>query len=63
MAACIACASVLLVGCSQGTAPEAERGQREDAQETSVISDMQATHTWNLINGTPESTPDTTPEP
>lgn len=53
----------LLVGCSTGSAPEAQRGQEKDAQKTSVISDMQATHTWDLINGTPDATPTETPQP
>lgn len=53
----------LLTGCSTGSAPEAHRAQEEDAQETSVISDMQATYTWELINSTPDATPTETPEP
>lgn len=55
--------TMLLVGCSTGSAPEAERGQQQDAKKDSVISDMQSTHTWDLINGTPESTPEETPQP
>ena len=51
----------LLVGCSTGNAPEAERGKQEDAKNESVIREMQATHTWEMINSTPESTPDQTP--
>ncbi len=54
---------VVLTGCSTGSAPEAERGKQQDAQQESIISNMQATHTWDLINGTPESTPDDTEEP
>lgn len=54
---------VLLAGCSTGNAPEAQRGQQQDAERESVITDMQATHTWDLINSTPDSTPDETPEP
>lgn len=53
----------LLVGCTTGSAPEAQQGKQEDAQRESVINDMQATHTWDLINGTPESTPEATEEP
>lgn len=53
----------LLAGCTTGSAPEAQQGKREDAQRESVISDMQATHTWDLINSTPESTPEPTEEP
>lgn len=56
-------AIMLLTGCSTGTAPEANRGKQEDSQRESVISDMQATHTWNIIYGTPESTPEATEEP
>ena len=54
---------VLLAGCSTGSAPEAEHGKKEDAQRESIISDMQATHTWDMINSTPESTPEATEEP
>ena len=54
---------VILAGCSTGSAPEANQGKHEDAQRESVISDMQATHTWDIINGTPESTPEETEEP
>lgn len=52
----------LLAGCSTGTSNEAERGKQEDSQHESVITDMQATHTWELINSTPDSTPEETPE-
>jgi hypothetical protein len=48
----------LLAGCSTGSAPEAQRGQQQDEQRESVISDMQATHTWELINSTPDETPE-----
>lgn len=54
--------SALLTGCSTGTSNEAEQGKKEDSQNESVIGDMQATHTWDMINGTPESTPENTPE-
>lgn len=57
----IALPLLLLAGCSTGSAPEAEQGKQEDARNESVISDMQATHTWNLINSTPESTPNENP--
>lgn len=56
-------AMFLVAGCSTGTAPEAERGKQQDSRNESVITDMQATHTWELINSTPESTPEETPEP
>lgn len=55
--------AMLLTGCSTGSAPEAHRAQESDAQETSVISNMQATYTWELINGSPEATPTETPTP
>lgn len=58
MLASILLSIALLVGCTTGSAPEAERGKQDDAQRESVISDMQATHTWDLINSTPESTPE-----
>lgn len=59
----LALSIVLLAGCSTGSAPEAQHGKQEDAQRESIISDMQATHTWDMINGTPESTPEATEEP
>ena len=54
-------ATLLLVGCSSGSAPEANRAQQQDTNRDSVISDMQATRTWEIINGTPESTPGAEP--
>lgn len=63
MATTIVIAALVLAGCSTGSAPEAARGQRTDAERTSVISDMQATHTWELLNGTPDATPTETPAP
>lgn len=54
-------AILLLVGCSSGSAPEANRGQQQDTNRDSVISDMQATRTWEIINGTPDSTPEAEP--
>ncbi len=54
-------AILLLVGCSTGSAPEATRGQQQDANRDSVISDMQATRTWEIIHGTPPSTPTAEP--
>ncbi len=61
--AIVALAVMLLAGCSSGSAPEANRGQDQDANRDSVISDMQATRTWDIINGTPDSTPEETPAP
>lgn len=54
-------ASSLLAGCSSGSAPEARQGQEADKQRTSVVTDMQATHTWEMINSTPEGTPASEP--
>lgn len=56
-------AILMLVACSSGNSNEAERAQDADAERTSVISDMQATRTWEIINSTPESTPEETPAP
>jgi hypothetical protein len=51
-----------LSGCAQGTSQDAERGKQLDAQETSVVSDLQATESARLLNpGTPASTPNTDP--
>lgn len=50
--------AVLLVGCADGLAPDSERGREADQQRDSVVTDLQATQTWNLIHGTPESTPE-----
>lgn len=47
----------VLAGCAEGTQRDAARGKAEDAERDSVLKDLQATETWNLINGTPESTP------
>jgi hypothetical protein len=50
-----------LAGCAEGTSRDAERGKARDAQRTSVISDMQATHSARiLLPGTP---PPSTPTP
>lgn len=56
-------AVMMLVACSTGTSNEANRGKQVDAERTSVISDMQATRTWEIMNSTPESTPEETPAP
>lgn len=48
--------AIIVSGCTTGSAPEAERAKQLDTQRSSVIDDMQATHTWELVNGTP--TPD-----
>lgn len=49
--------AAILSGCAEGTRTDAERGRMEDAERTSVVRDLQATETWNLVNGTPGSTP------
>lgn len=54
-------ASFLLAGCSSGSAPEARQGQEADKQRTSVVTEMQATHTWEMVNSTPEGTPASEP--
>ncbi len=51
--------STLLVGCSTGNSREAERGRERDAKRTSVVDNLQATKTANLVNSTPE--PEATP--
>ena len=50
--------ATLLVGCADGIASDAERGREADEKRDSVVTDLQATQTWNLIHGTPESTPE-----
>lgn len=51
-------AGVLLTGCADGQVQDAERGRDSDASRESVVTDLQATQTWNLVHGTPESTPE-----
>jgi hypothetical protein len=46
-----------LAGCADGLATDAERGRRDDESRDSIVTDLQATQTWNIIHGTPESTP------
>lgn len=52
--------AITLSGCADGLATDAERARDADATRESVVTDLQATQTWNLIHGTPEATP--TPE-
>lgn len=52
--------TLALAGCVTGTANDAERARQRDATQESVLTDLQATETWNVVNGTPQSTP--TPE-
>jgi hypothetical protein len=49
-----------LAGCADGLATDAQRGKQEDATRESIVTDLQATQTWNIVHGTPEATP--TPE-
>jgi hypothetical protein len=51
-------AATLLAGCADGRANDAERGREADGDRDSIVTDLQATQTWNLIHGTPESTPE-----
>ena len=46
-----------LTGCAEGTRSDASRGQAEDAKRDSIVSDMQATETYLLVNGTPAASP------
>jgi hypothetical protein len=41
-----------LSGCAGGTSREAARGREEDSSSESVVKDLQATETWNLVNAT-----------
>lgn len=52
----------VLIGCSRGTASDAERGRAIDAQQTSVVSDLQATESAKLLlESSPEASPTATP--
>lgn len=51
-------AASLLAGCADGLASDSQRGRQADERRDSVVTDLQATQTWNLIHGTPESTPE-----
>ncbi len=50
--------AVTVTGCADGLATDAERARQADATRESVVIDLQATQTWNLVHGTPESTPE-----
>ena len=56
--AAILLAATLLGGCADGRATDAQRGRQADQDRESIVTDMQATQTWNLVHGTPESTPE-----
>lgn len=49
--------TLTLAGCAEGTRRDAERGQQQDAERTSVVSDLQATRSADLIMSTPPATP------
>jgi Ni/Co efflux regulator RcnB len=58
----LAVLAATLAGCAEGTSRDAEQGKARDAQRTSVVSDMQATHSARvLLPGTPPL-PTQTPE-
>ncbi len=46
-----------LVGCAEGTSRDAERGQQEDAERTSVVDDLQASASADLVRRAAEGTP------
>ncbi len=50
--------ATLLAGCADGLASDSRRGREADENRDSVVTDLQATQTWNLSHGTPESTPE-----
>ena len=58
----IGAGSTILVSCAQGTSREAERGKERDAERTSVVDNLQATRTADLVDGTPDATPPSTPD-
>ena len=47
----------VLTGCASGTQQDSERGREKDASRDSVVKDLQATETWNVVHGTPPATP------
>lgn len=55
--AAMALAGGTLAACSGDSSRDAERGREADTQRESVVKDLQATQTWNLIHGTPPATP------
>ena len=59
-----AMATVLLVGCAEGTSQDAAQGKLEDSQRTSVVSDLQATESARVLEpGTPPPDATATTEP
>ena len=53
--------AAVLTGCAEGTRSDAERGQAEDAERDSVVSDMQATESYLRVNS-PAASPSPEPE-
>lgn len=53
---------LVLSGCAEGTASDAERGKAEDTMRTSVVTDLQATESAKLLKeSSPEATATTAP--
>ena len=50
-------AGSVLAACSGDSSREAERGRARDASQESIVKDLQATETWNVVHGSPEATP------
>lgn len=51
----------VLAACTESSSRDAARGKNRDASRESVVKELQATETWNLVNAT--STPEgSTPE-
>lgn len=42
----------VLTACGSDTSRDAARGREKDASRESVVKELQATETWNLVNGT-----------
>lgn len=51
-----------LTACAEGTVRDAKVGKERDASRESVVKNLQATETWNLVNGTPTPGPSTPEE-
>src|SRR5690606_26408409 len=54
--AAVVLVAVRVTGGVGGLATDAERAREADATRVSVVTELQATQTWNLVHGTPEST-------
>lgn len=48
---------LVLVGCAEGTSRDAERGRQKDAERTSVVDDLQASASADLLRRAAEGTP------